>query len=420
MSEFKMLINSSILFCLLFVDQSLTPTPTAEKDESPFFYSQKTSNSLVSNEESKLSINSDDEKKSVTFQENSTPIKERKELVFHDRGFGKDSDSFSWDIPIYCYDCPMSALVTIPAAESDTEGASEEKREDIFQDFTQFAAHVFVDPFSLDEVPRSLEGRTKGRFGPSKDLLLHCSAVHDLFFRSFVTSTFSSLQHGQQVSMLDVHSAVEACEENFLEVDITEFIHTLCGHYIKSNKSKEAFFETTINEDLLSVPIWLPSESSEKRVRDLKESLVGQCESVDGLHKSITAKFFSIMGRYFKAVPPSREYFFYCPQQSEGPRKVQCDHFPPCTFVTRRITCFPLFFQPFSLLLSRSPTSKQTKLPRTMLWTETATWNRMPLMMLTSFWTMEQFNRMRYRICLTLKVKRVISNLREMLMLDRR
>lgn len=223
-------------------DQSLTPTPTAEKDESPFFYSQKTSNSLVSNEESKLSINSADEKKSVTFQENSTPIKERKELVFHDRGFGKDSDSFSWDIPIYCYDCPMSALVTIPAAESDTEGTSEEKREDIFQDFTQFAAHVFVDPFSLDEVPRSLEGRTKGRFGPSKDLLLHCSAVHDLFFRSFVTSTFSSLQHGQQVSMLDVHSAVEACEENFLEVDITEFIHTLCGHYIKSNKSKEAFF----------------------------------------------------------------------------------------------------------------------------------------------------------------------------------
>ena len=350
MSEFKMLINSSILFCLLFVDQSLTPTPTAEKDESQFFYSQKTSNSLVSNEESKLSINSDDEKKSVTFQENSTPIKERKELVFHDRGFGKDSESFSWDIPIYCYDCPMSALVTIPAAESDTEGTSEEKREDIFQDFTQFAAHVFVDPFSLDEVPRSLEGRTKGRFGPSKDLLLHCSAVHDLFFRSFVTSTFSSLQHGQQVSMRDVHSAVDACEENFLEVDITEFIHTLCGHYIKSNKSKEAFFETTINEDLLSVPIWLPSESSEKRVRDLKESLVGQCESVDGLHKSITAKFFSIMGRYFKAVPPSREYFFYCPQQFEGPRKVQCDHFPPCTFVTRRITCFPLFFQPFSLL----------------------------------------------------------------------
>ena len=270
----------------------------------------------------KLAVNIEDEKRSVTFQENATPISE--EPVFHDRGVGKDSDSLSLGIPIYCYDCPMSALVSIPDSKSDMEVTSEEakKREDIFQDFTKFPAQIFIDPFSLDEVPRSLEGRTKGRFGSSKDLALHCNAVHDLFFRSFVKSTFSSLQRGQQVSMRDVHSAVDACEENFLEVDITEFIRTLCGHYVKNNKGKEAEKARNI-EELQSVPIRLPSLSIEERVKDLKNTLSGECESVTGLHKSITSKFFAILGRYFKAVPPSKsELFFYCPQQSEGPRKV--------------------------------------------------------------------------------------------------
>ncbi|KAJ7386496.1 hypothetical protein OS493_008630 [Desmophyllum pertusum] len=217
----------------------------------------------------------------------------------------------------------MSALVSIPDSKSDTEVTPEEakRREDIFQDFTQFAAQIFVDPFSMDEVPRSLEGRTKGRFGSSKDLLLHSSAVHDLFFRSFVTSAFAGLQHGQQVSMRDVQSAVDACVENFLEVDITEFIRTLCGHYVRNNKNKETFTETRINEELQSVPIRLPSLSIEERIKDLKKTLCGECESVTGLHKSITAKFFSILGRYFKAVPPSMDHFFYCPQQSDGPRK---------------------------------------------------------------------------------------------------
>lgn len=292
-----------------------------EKDESVFAFSQRQSDLLVSEGQAKLAVNTEDGKRSVTFQEDTTPISE--EPVFHDRDVDRESDSFSFGIPIYCYDCPMSALVSIKDSKSDSEVTSEEakKPEDIFQDFTQFAAQIFVDPFSLDEVPRSLEGRAKGRFGTSKDLARHFNAVHDLFFRSFVKSTFSSLQRGQQVSMRDVHSAVEACEESFLEVDITDFIRTLCGHYVRNTKDKDTL-KARINEELQSVPIRSPSLSIEERVKDLKNNLSGECESVTGLHKSITAKFFAILGRYFKAVPPSREYFFYCPQQSDGQRRV--------------------------------------------------------------------------------------------------
>lgn len=323
------MLNSS---SLSFIDSSLTPTPTVERDESSFAFIRQTDDRPTSDDQTslessenklKLVAGNEDERKSVTFQENTTPIND--EPVFHDRASSEDSDSFNFNIPIYCYDCPMSALISIPNNKSDTEVTSEEakKREDVFQDFTQYAASIIIDPFNLDEVPRSLEGRTKGRFGSSKDLLLHCSAVHDLFCRSFVSSTFASLQHGQQVSMRDVHSAVDACEENFLEVDITEFIRTLCGHYVKNNSSKEAFRQARISEELQSVPISLPLVvSTEERVKDLKSTLFGDCESVSGLHKSITAKFMSILGRYFKAVPLSGEFFFYCPQLSDGPRKV--------------------------------------------------------------------------------------------------
>ena len=332
------------------VDSSSTPTPTVERDESTFAFTGQTENLQLVNRQTgtefsevkaKLSVVIDDEKRSVTFQENATPIKE--EPVFHDRCPSEDSDSLSFNIPIYCYDCPISALISIPDNKTDTDMASEEakKREDIFQDFTEYAASIITDPFSLDEVPRSLEGRTKGRFGPSKDLLLHSNAVHDLFFRSFVSSTFASLQHGQQVSMRNVHAAVDACEENFLEVDITEFIRTLCGHYVKSNASKEALREAQISEGFQAVPICLPSVvSTEERVKDLKNILSGNCESVPGLHESIRAKFMAILGRYFKAVTPSSEYFFYCPQLSDGPRKVITIKMSICMFSLVFPICF--------------------------------------------------------------------------------
>ena len=273
----------------------------------------------------------DDEKRSVTFKEETAPA--RKSPPFRDLWINEEGDYYSFDIPVYCYDCPMSALITVTETnDPNTTPEEAKKREDIFQDFTQSAAQIFMDPFSFDEVPRALEGQTRGRFGSSKDLLLHCSAVHDLFFRSFVCSTFLSLQRGQLVSKRDVHSAVDACEENFLEVDITEFMRTLCGHYINYNKEKESldkdmslFTESRIPEEPQSVPIYPGSTYTGESFRKLKQCLASGCESVAGLHKSITAKFMSILGRCFKAVPSSGEYFFYCPQQlAEGPRKVMC------------------------------------------------------------------------------------------------
>lgn len=66
---------------------------------------------------SKIPVDNEDEKKSVTFQENTNSDDDHP--VFHDRCANEDSDSYSFNIPIYCYDCPMSALVSIPDSNSD-------------------------------------------------------------------------------------------------------------------------------------------------------------------------------------------------------------------------------------------------------------------------------------------------------------
>lgn len=244
-----------------------------------------------------------------------------------------DNDSFCFNIPVYCFDCPLSALTTIGDVSEKSEDSSEDakkRREDVFQDFTQSAAQIFMDPFSLDEMPRLVEGRTYGHFGNSKDLLLHCNAVHDLFFRSFVSCIFASLQCDQHVSSKDVHSAVEACEENFLEIDITDFIRTLCGHYVncmKKEESAKGFFP------IRPSPVFLDGQQSyllptfskvraEECVRELQNALSVDCKSVPGLHGSITAKFMSLLDRHFKAVASCGEFYFYCPQLPDNTRKV--------------------------------------------------------------------------------------------------
>lgn len=306
-------------FNFFIADGSLTPTPTLERSEISFLLAQQTDTLPESNHQTtaectqikpELSVGYEDEKISVSFQDTEFA---NDQPVFHDRLSNEDSDSFSFKIPIYCYDCPISALQSIPDATSDREVTTEEakEREDIFLDFTQYTASIVRD-----------------QFGSSKDLLFHTHAVHDMFFRSIVTSTFASLQKGHSVSMQDVHLAVDACEENVLEVDITEFIHTLCGHYVKKNASKNAMEETQVSKNLDSAPCGSPMNArSEERVRHLKDSLSGDCESVEGLHKSIRAKFMSILGKYFKAIPPSGEFFFYCPHPLDGTRKVRDEGF---------------------------------------------------------------------------------------------
>lgn len=188
---------------------------------------------------------------------------------------------------------------------------------------------MFVDPFSLEEMPRMVEGKTFGRFGSSKDLLLHCNAVHDIFFRCFVTSNFTGLQNGHQMNVRDVQSAVDTCEENFLEIDITEFIRTLCGHFARNPEFPKTPDALRGPSSLLlcqktQSPIFPRHNFKEFGTLDfLKSYLNDNCESDPGLHHSIKERFMAILGRYFRTMPSFGDLFFYCPQSTSSNRKVK-------------------------------------------------------------------------------------------------
>lgn len=262
--------------------------------------------------------------KSVSFQdneENSTPTSDDPPSQRPRDPSSDENLSRAFIIPIYAYDVPLSSLTTI--RESEEEPGDEQAQGDVIQDFTQISATQYPNSSSLlDNIPRVLEGNTHGRFGLSKHLALHCSAIHDLFSHSFVLSIFSSLQRGQNVNNRDMQSAVdEICEENFVEIDITDFIRTLCGHYVRRWGDKD------LTEESLPFPdgnmfgdykSYLRQEPS----MEMLELLSGVCESVSGLHQSVTSKFEAIMSRYFKRVPTNPDFFYYSPQVTENNRKV--------------------------------------------------------------------------------------------------
>ncbi|XP_020912267.1 KICSTOR complex protein SZT2 isoform X2 [Exaiptasia diaphana] len=266
---------------------------------------------------------------------NPTPTKENLSPLTQSTPNMENDGWFSYTIPVYCYDCPLYNLTHVDEKyESGQRTEEYRKREDIFQDFTH-TSQVFVDPFSLEEMPRLSEGRTLGRFGSSKDLLLHCNAVHDLFFRSFVTSIFTSFQSGHQMNVRDVQSAVDTCEENFLEIDITEFIRTLCGHFVRNTESPKSSDTVRGPSSLLlchktQSPIFQRQNFQEfGTLAFLKSYLNNNCESSTGLHQSVKERFMGILGRYFKMIPNYGDLFFYCPQITTNHGKPSSCSFEP-------------------------------------------------------------------------------------------
>lgn len=290
-------------------------------------------------QDSKTSPDSESVNKCVKFKDddNPTPTKENMSPLTPCTPNIECDGWLSYRVPIYCYDCPLYNLTHVEekSEPGQPEHRPEEyrKREDIFQDFTS-NSQMFVDPFSHEEMPHTSEGKTIGRFGTSKDLLLHCNAVHDIFFRCFVTSIFTSLQQGHQVNVRDVQSAVDTCEENFLEIDITEFIRTLCGHFPRDSdfpRSSEAFRgpSSLLLCQKTQSPIFQRENFQEfGTLAFLKSYLNDNCESALGLHQSVKDRFVSILGRYFKSMPSFGDLFFYCPQSAGVNRKVK-----KCSFI---------------------------------------------------------------------------------------
>nr|XP_033772051.1 KICSTOR complex protein SZT2 isoform X2 [Geotrypetes seraphini] len=192
-----------------------------------------------------------------------------------------------------------------------------------------------------------------------KELVNYCTLLQEYYHQCYVKALFKSLQQSQSVSSQDLLTAMDYCEEQLQEIDITPFLRMLCNHIrtfrdsqTYGSQTKNANFhigsmekgddvygkksgslhsqsssveiEDYSNYEIHSSPCTvLPSEASiepkttgSSCCNEFPLSLLesGQpCGIYPDLHRIIQDKFLEIGSIHFKTVPSNPHYFFYCP-----------------------------------------------------------------------------------------------------------
>ncbi|KAJ9595165.1 hypothetical protein L9F63_013523, partial [Diploptera punctata] len=174
-------------------------------------------------------------------------------------------------LPIYVYDCPLAILIDVLVyGESDGEYGNKMCK-DIYQDRT-FKSHSL-----FDFIPNIKQSKHTSPEPKSED----SDGVPDV-------PIFKSLHLNHTVHALDVEAAVDECEEALIEIDITNFMQTVCGH--------------------------LKDFCMKARVDELKHiNTHAPCQQLELLHKQIKKKFIQILTVMFRPVPSHPEYYFCTP-----------------------------------------------------------------------------------------------------------
>uniref|UniRef100_A0A8C3T6R5 SZT2 subunit of KICSTOR complex n=1 Tax=Chelydra serpentina TaxID=8475 RepID=A0A8C3T6R5_CHESE len=180
-----------------------------------------------------------------------------------------------------------------------------------------------------------------------KELVSYCTLLQEHSHQCYVKGLFKSLQQSHSISSQDLLTAMDYCEELLQEIDITNFLLTLCSHvraFRESHRHFHAHPRAASLEQGEEPPSRergvLVSESSAE-MEDYSEqdhggfscpaeepkisasccpefplSLLesGQpCQVHPDLHKIIQEKFLEIGSLHFKPVLSNPHYFFYCP-----------------------------------------------------------------------------------------------------------
>nr|DBA17764.1 TPA: hypothetical protein GDO54_016088 [Pyxicephalus adspersus] len=233
--------------------------------------------------------------------------------------------------PVYVYNCPLEAL-----------------REQLVSPKQQkLCCDIFFRSLSQERPTASPFIHHR-----QKELVNYCNLLQEYYHQCYVKGLFKALQQSLWVSHQDLLTAVDYCEEQLQEIDITNFLTTLCGHlrgfretHISSRPSpngrvhKASFrigsleqeddvvtrdgsvlhsessvdTEECIEQDLHVVSTPEPSihPCPEFQLSVLESG--HPCEVSPDLHRVIQDKFLAIGSLHFKTVPSNPHYFFYCP-----------------------------------------------------------------------------------------------------------
>ncbi|PKU46462.1 protein szt2 [Limosa lapponica baueri] len=199
-----------------------------------------------------------------------------------------------------------------------------------------------------------------------KELVSYCTLLQEHSHQCYVKGLFKSLQQSHSISSQDLLTAMDYCEELLQEIDITNFLLTVCSH-VRSFRESHQHFRTHSKTASFQVGSIEQEEEQNSRERGVlvsessaemedyseqdshniaspteepKSSMgtsccsefplslleIGQpCQAHPDLHKIIQEKFLEIGSLHFKPVPSNPHYFFYCPPSAKKEEEASRD-----------------------------------------------------------------------------------------------
>uniref|UniRef100_A0A8U7MAB0 SZT2 subunit of KICSTOR complex n=1 Tax=Corvus moneduloides TaxID=1196302 RepID=A0A8U7MAB0_CORMO len=147
-----------------------------------------------------------------------------------------------------------------------------------------------------------------------KELVTYCTLLQEHSHQCYVKGLFKSLQQSHSISSQDLLTAMDYCEELLQEIDITNFLLTVCSH-VRSFRESHQHFHTHSKTAGFQVGSMEQEEEQSSRERGAHPDL----------HKIIQEKFLEIGSLHFKPVPSNPHYFFYCPPSAKKEEEASRD-----------------------------------------------------------------------------------------------
>ncbi|XP_054280353.1 KICSTOR complex protein SZT2-like isoform X2 [Macrosteles quadrilineatus] len=198
------------------------------------------------------------------------------------------------NVPVYVYGCSLDNLMDSLILKT------EYKRDfkDLFWRRTcktdiegEFESDDNSDVISQTYSKDSSDDLSVKREGEVKQ---HAQTIIQAFTKSFGVSLFKALHRGHHINAANVQTAMEECEEALVEINITNYLQTVCRH-LKEMKDK-------VQED---------EEQSLVEIESFKSA--APCIEYHHLHNLIKDKFHHIITSCFKPVPTNPEFYFCSP-----------------------------------------------------------------------------------------------------------
>ena len=196
----------------------------------------------------------------------------------------------SLSFPVYIYDCNILGLTNNLIYKEGFEKPKNHHLNYLFK--PEKKSEREADGITGINKTPDLETGDSNSHGnhTDKDVKHWYKVMKMIYYKSFVTVLFRSLQLKLPIHSYDIQHAIDYCDaDSSCDLELEAFVKAVCPH-----------LNTNLNED--------------KQKIDVDEIKAGiSCFKQESWHKSVQKKFSEIVGNKFKLVPGMKDVYFFCP-----------------------------------------------------------------------------------------------------------